>query len=96
MTIPANPYTIKVRQVILIGEAAARIRDALGPSVDVCRAKDMPGAVAAAQKKAKSGEIVLLSPMCSSFDMFRDYKARGEAFKEAVNALRMLPEESKK
>jgi UDP-N-acetylmuramoylalanine--D-glutamate ligase len=37
-----------------------------------------------AHRTAKKGEVVLLSPACSSYDMFRDYKERGKVFKEAV------------
>jgi UDP-N-acetylmuramoylalanine--D-glutamate ligase len=40
-----------------------------------------------AYQKAKAGEVVLLSPACSSFDMFKDYKERGKVFKEAVKKL---------
>jgi UDP-N-acetylmuramoylalanine--D-glutamate ligase len=47
-------------------------------------AKTMEEAVSLARQKAKGGEVVLLSPGCSSFDMFKDYKERGKAFKEAV------------
>jgi UDP-N-acetylmuramoylalanine--D-glutamate ligase len=45
-------------------------------------------AVKAAQGVARSGECVLLSPMCASFDMFKDYEHRGRAFKEIVNNLK--------
>jgi UDP-N-acetylmuramoylalanine--D-glutamate ligase len=47
----------------------------------------MGEAVSLAHHKAKGGEVVLLSPACSSFDMFKDYKERGKAFKEAVKKL---------
>jgi UDP-N-acetylmuramoylalanine--D-glutamate ligase len=47
-------------------------------------AKTLEEAVLLAHQKAKSGEVVLLSPACSSFDMFKDYKERGRVFKEAV------------
>jgi UDP-N-acetylmuramoylalanine--D-glutamate ligase len=47
----------------------------------------MGEAVALAASLAKPGDAVLLSPACSSFDMFRDYKHRGDAFVEAVRAL---------
>jgi UDP-N-acetylmuramoylalanine--D-glutamate ligase len=49
--------------------------------------KTMEEAVFLARQEAKGGEIVLLSPACSSFDMFKDYKERGMVFKEAVKAL---------
>jgi UDP-N-acetylmuramoylalanine--D-glutamate ligase len=47
----------------------------------------MEDAVSAARALATPGDAVLLSPACSSFDMYRDYKARGEAFASAVRAL---------
>jgi UDP-N-acetylmuramoylalanine--D-glutamate ligase len=49
-------------------------------------ADDMPDAVRRASARASSGDIVLLSPACASFDMFSGFAARGEAFIEAVNA----------
>ena len=47
-------------------------------------AADMPQAVARATSLADPGEVVLLSPACASFDMFRDYAHRGEIFQKAV------------
>ena len=47
----------------------------------------MGGAVQAAMAAAKPGEVILLSPACASFDQFRDYEKRGEAFRELVLAL---------
>lgn len=77
----------KVRYLILIGEAKERIGKALGGAVTTYDAGDMFDAVDTGRKLAKKGFSVLLSPMCSSFDMFKDYKERGEVFKEAVRRI---------
>lgn len=77
----------KGRAVVLIGEAATRIQNAVGDAVPVRLAESMDDAVAIAASLARPGDAVLLSPACSSFDMFRDYKERGEVFARAVLAL---------
>ena len=74
------------RAVVLIGEAAERIHAALGQAAPVSRAGSMAEAVALARGLARPGDAVVLSPACSSFDMFRDYAHRGEVFSEAVRA----------
>jgi UDP-N-acetylmuramoylalanine--D-glutamate ligase len=51
-------------------------------------AKNLEEAVLLAYQSAKRGDVVLLSPACSSFDMFKDYKERGRVFKEAVFRIR--------
>ncbi|WP_052376392.1 UDP-N-acetylmuramoyl-L-alanine--D-glutamate ligase [Chondromyces apiculatus] len=75
------------RAVVLIGEAAERIEAAVQGAVPVARATSMGDAVLRAQGLAQPGDAVLLSPACSSFDMFRDYKDRGDAFVREVRAL---------
>ncbi|MFO0615124.1 MAG: UDP-N-acetylmuramoyl-L-alanine--D-glutamate ligase [Polyangiaceae bacterium] len=75
------------RGAVLIGEAADRIQSAIGDACPTTRASSMEEAVHRARELAQSGDAVLLSPACSSFDMFRDYKHRGDAFVEVVNAL---------
>lgn len=82
----------KVKCMVLIGEAAQRIKDALGGLTETILAGSLEEAVKTAAAKAVSGDTVLLSPACSSFDMFKSYKERGERFKELVNAL--APERS--
>jgi UDP-N-acetylmuramoylalanine--D-glutamate ligase len=59
----------------------------LGGLTDTVVAKSLEEAVHLAYQTAGEGEVVLLSPACSSFDMFRDYKERGKVFKEAVRSL---------
>jgi len=77
-----------VREVVAIGESAAEIEAAFASSgVPVERAVTMDDAVARAASGAEPGDTVLLSPGCASFDMFADYKARGEAFRAAVKRL---------
>jgi len=77
----------KVRHVVLIGEAAGAIRKALIENVLIHDAGNMDEAVEVSSKLAMDGWIVLLSPMCSSFDMYKNYKERGNKFKEAVKRL---------
>jgi UDP-N-acetylmuramoylalanine--D-glutamate ligase len=78
----------KVRKAILIGEARPLIRKALEGYCPVEEAASLEEAVRKALAAAQPGDSVLLSPMCASFDMFRDYEHRGEVFKHAVAALR--------
>jgi UDP-N-acetylmuramoylalanine--D-glutamate ligase len=73
----------------LIGEAADELASALSAAgVPYGQAGDLDTAVARAAEAASSGEVVLLSPACASFDQFRDFEARGEAFKKLVRELR--------
>jgi UDP-N-acetylmuramoylalanine--D-glutamate ligase len=68
----------------LIGEAAERLEADLGGAVPLHRSGDLQTAVSAATEAAEPGEVVLLSPACASFDQFRDYEERGEAFRRLV------------
>lgn len=72
------------RGAVLIGEAAPQIASAINNQVPTVNADSMSAAVAAARKLAETGDVVLLSPACASFDMFRSYGDRGEQFCEAV------------
>jgi UDP-N-acetylmuramoylalanine--D-glutamate ligase len=77
----------KVRAIVLIGEASSGIEEALEGCTAIRRARGMGEAVNEAAAMARRGDIVLLSPMCSSFDMFKDYAHRGEVFRESVLSL---------
>jgi len=76
------------RAVLLIGRDAPLLERALAPSgVTIGRCTSLEQAVARAAALAQDGDAVLLSPACASFDMFRDYRHRGEVFAAAVAAL---------
>ncbi len=77
----------KVRHLVLVGETKSKFRQFLNGSFSCEDAKNMKEAVARAIKKAHTGDIVLLSPGCSSFDMFEDYVERGNQFKRIVASL---------
>jgi UDP-N-acetylmuramoylalanine--D-glutamate ligase len=75
------------RAVVLLGEAASKIFNAIGGALPVEHADSMEDAVSHAFRLAKPGDAVLLSPACSSFDMFKSYAERGDRFSQAVKAL---------
>lgn len=74
----------KVKFSILIGESKMKIRSALKNSNNIENAATLEDAVNKAFAKANAGDVVLLSPSCASFDMFKDYEDRGNIFKKAV------------
>ena len=74
----------RVKQVILIGEAAEKIRRALSGAAEINDAASLPEAVALCRAAAKPGDVVLLAPACASFDMFDNFGHRGSIFKKAV------------
>lgn len=77
----------KVKKLILFGAARQKIRAALGHRVDTVMVESLEAAVREAARCARPGDVVLLSPACSSFDMFRNYAERGRAFKALVETL---------
>ena len=77
----------RVRRLIVLGEDAPRLRRDLAGCAEISGAADMADAVAQAHATARSGEVVLLSPGCASFDMYRNFEARGRDFKTRVRAI---------
>ena len=78
----------RARAVVAFGEAAPRILSDLGGSVGTLRVESgLDAVVRAAAELAEPGDVVLLSPACSSFDMFPNYRERGRAFEEAYRDL---------
>jgi len=77
----------KVKALVLIGEAKTKMAASFKGLTRIELAEDLRDAVSLAADIATSGDVVLLSPACASFDMFADYAERGEVFKEAVLAL---------
>jgi UDP-N-acetylmuramoylalanine--D-glutamate ligase len=82
-----RPVRDRVKALVLIGEARDKIRKALGESIETIEEDSLQDAVAKARELASPGDIVLLSPACASFDMFRDFEDRGKQFREIVNKL---------
>ncbi|MEM2983281.1 MAG: UDP-N-acetylmuramoyl-L-alanine--D-glutamate ligase, partial [Candidatus Bathyarchaeia archaeon] len=79
----------KVKFLIVLGETADKIKNLLQEKgfEKVKKVKDLREAVNFSFNIAERGDIVLFSPACSSFDMFRDYRERGEKFKRIVFSL---------
>jgi UDP-N-acetylmuramoylalanine--D-glutamate ligase len=83
-TVLRSPVRERVKYLVLIGEAADKIRKALSGTVAIREAQSMEDAVSICRSLARRGDIVLLAPACASFDMFQNYEHRGRVFKEAV------------
>jgi UDP-N-acetylmuramoylalanine--D-glutamate ligase len=77
----------RAKALVLIGEARDKIARALAGAAPIHTADSMGEAVRRAAALAAPGDVVLLSPACASFDMFRDFEDRGRAFKAAVREL---------
>ena len=86
-----RPHFPRIRRAYLIGEAASQFANTLGDHVRYEISGTLDKAVASALADASHSSapapVVLLSPACASFDQFRDFEARGEAFRDAVAAL---------
>jgi len=77
----------KARAVVLLGEARDRMARELAGAAPITVAGTLAQAVRAAAEAARKGDAVVFSPACSSFDMFRNFEERGEAFRKAVEEL---------
>ena len=78
----------KVKSIIILGEAKDKIKEAVNGECEVDLVENLQEAVKKSFQKAVAGDIVLLSPACASFDMFRDFEDRGNQFKEIVRRIR--------
>ena len=78
----------RVKRAIFLGESSGLLAEAFGDRIPWKKAKDLVDAVSLAFDQAKEGDVVLLAPACSSFDMFESYGQRGTVFREAVRRLR--------
>lgn len=90
----AKPIIDNVKTLIIMGETAEKIKNAVMRELEVekkqmniIKVKNVEEAVLEASNQAKSGEIVLFSPASTSFDMFKNFEERGKKFKEEVNKL---------
>jgi UDP-N-acetylmuramoylalanine--D-glutamate ligase len=77
----------RVKGAFLLGETREKLRAAWGLFTPCTLVGSLLEAVSNSAAKAVAGDVVLLSPACSSFDMFRNYQHRGDVFRDAVNGL---------
>jgi len=82
-----GPLSAHTKLAILFGEDAAKIKAALENAVVTMTVASMEDAVKLADEKADRGDVVLLSPACASFDMFRNFEHRGDVFMHCVKEL---------
>ncbi len=76
-----------VKLAIFLGETGRKLEEVFSDRIPCRLVANLPEAVSLAWREASSGDTVLLAPGCASFDMFRDYRQRGETFKALVNEL---------
>ena len=81
------PFFGNIAAAYTIGDAGPRFAEILAPHTRVHRSEMMAEAIREAMASAVPGDVVMLSPACASFDQFRDYEARGLAFRQIVEAL---------
>jgi len=81
------PYFGNIAAAYTIGDAGPIYAELLAPYMEVHRSEMMAEAIRQAMAAARPGDVVMLSPACASFDQFRDFEARGDAFRQIVMAL---------
>lgn len=81
------PYFGNIAAAYTIGDAGPIFAELLAPYTNVHRSEMMAEAIRQAMAAARPGDVVMLSPACASFDQFRDFEARGDAFRQIVMAL---------
>jgi UDP-N-acetylmuramoylalanine--D-glutamate ligase len=86
----------RVKSIVLIGAAKDKIRAALAGTVPLLEARTYPEVVRTAYAAASPGDVVLLAPACTSWDMFRDFEERGRVFKNEVRRLAARPKWGKR
>jgi len=91
-----KPVKEKVKKIILLGEAKEKIRTDLKDTAPMETASSLKEAVGYGYAEAKPGEVVLLAPACTSFDMFHNFEERGEVFKREVLTLEKAIREKRK
>ncbi len=86
-----NDYTVlkalvkaKVKLLLCLGKDNDALIQSFGSDVDIYETQEVDELVAMAIQKSKAGDVVLLSPACASFDLFKNYEDRGDQFKKAI------------
>jgi UDP-N-acetylmuramoylalanine--D-glutamate ligase len=77
----------KVKKILAIGEARDKVDSIFSSVVAVEKSDTLESAVHSARQEAKAGDCVIISPMCASFDMFKNFEHRGHMYKQIVNQL---------
>ncbi len=87
-TLLRSPVRQRVKAAVIIGEAGPKIAQALKGAAPLEETSTLRGAVTLAFAAADPGDVVLLAPACTSFDMFKDFEDRGRSFKREVRRLK--------
>jgi UDP-N-acetylmuramoylalanine--D-glutamate ligase len=82
----ATRIPVPVKKLIIFGEAVSKLQSELSPALPMESAPNLKTALELAQKSAREGDTILLSPGCTSFDEFNNFEERGQVFKALVNA----------